>query len=132
LRSLGRVPVYHFETLNSTNRYLKYNTYSKINKHIDDAIFTTLKQYPYARKDFAPIFASTSKLNGFYKEMRTYCTGFITDYNTVGHYIDIFHSFNIFGGPKPKLKQANIFLGFFNENELRNKETSIRLETNLV
>jgi len=26
----------------------------------------------------------------------------------------------------------NVFLGYFNENELRNKETSIRLETNLV
>jgi hypothetical protein len=26
----------------------------------------------------------------------------------------------------------NVFLGFFNENELRNKQKSIRLETNLV
>ena len=26
----------------------------------------------------------------------------------------------------------NVFLGFFNENELRNKEKSIRLEINLV
>ena len=26
----------------------------------------------------------------------------------------------------------NVFLGYFDENELRNKEQSIRLETNLV
>lgn len=27
---------------------------------------------------------------------------------------------------------TNVFLGYFNENELRNKEQSTRLETNLV
>lgn len=31
-----------------------------------------------------------------------------------------------------KVFYRNVFLGFFNENELRNKEKSIRLETNLV
>jgi hypothetical protein len=31
-----------------------------------------------------------------------------------------------------KIFYRNVFLGFFNENELRNKEKSIRLETNLV
>ena len=31
-----------------------------------------------------------------------------------------------------KIYYRNVFLGYFNENELRNKETSIRLETNLV
>jgi len=31
-----------------------------------------------------------------------------------------------------KIYYKNVFLGYFNENELRNKKTSIRLETNLV
>jgi transposase InsO family protein len=31
-----------------------------------------------------------------------------------------------------KVFYRNVFLGYFNENELRNKKTSIRLETNLV
>jgi len=31
-----------------------------------------------------------------------------------------------------KVIYRNVFLGYFNENELRNKEKSIRLETNLV
>ncbi len=31
-----------------------------------------------------------------------------------------------------KVFYRNVFLGFFNENELRNKKKSIRLETNLV
>jgi hypothetical protein len=31
-----------------------------------------------------------------------------------------------------KIFYRNVFLGFFNENELKNKEKSIRLETNLV
>jgi len=31
-----------------------------------------------------------------------------------------------------KVFYRNVFLGYFNENELRNKETSVRLETNLV
>ncbi len=31
-----------------------------------------------------------------------------------------------------KIFYRNVFLGYFNENELRNKEKSIRLETNLV
>ena len=31
-----------------------------------------------------------------------------------------------------KVFYRNIFLGYFDENELRNKERSIRLETNLV
>ncbi|MDO5971371.1 hypothetical protein Q4Q35_16310 [Flavivirga aquimarina] len=31
-----------------------------------------------------------------------------------------------------KVFYRNVFLGFFNENELRNKKTNIRLETNLV
>jgi len=31
-----------------------------------------------------------------------------------------------------KVFYRNVFLGYFNESELRNKEKSIRLETNLV
>jgi hypothetical protein len=31
-----------------------------------------------------------------------------------------------------KVFYRNVFLGYFNENELRNKEQSTRLETNLV
>ena len=31
-----------------------------------------------------------------------------------------------------KIFYRDVFLGYFNENELRNKEKSIRLETNLV
>ena len=31
-----------------------------------------------------------------------------------------------------KVFYRNVFLGYFNENELRTKEKSIRLETNLV
>ncbi len=31
-----------------------------------------------------------------------------------------------------KVVYRNVFLGFFHENELRHKETSIRLEINLV